>query len=105
MKIRKGTVKDIPKLIKLYSGVKEIMDSPNDKKDSSYFKAFLKKGRIILVAEIDKEIAGALNAEIDDAGYVFLNNIVTNRKFRGKGIGTKLMFELEKITKKNIPVK
>lgn len=101
MKIRKGTIKDIPKLVRLYSGVREIMDSPGDKKGSSYFRSFLKKGRVIIVAEIDKNIAGALNAELDDAGYLFLNNIVINPKFRGKGVATKLMFELEKITKKN----
>lgn len=102
MKIRKGKIADIPKLIKLYSGVKEISDFAGQKYDKNYFLQYVKaKDNLVLVAEEDGKIYGALNAEFEDlAKYTFLVNIVVSKKYRGKGIGGLLVKSLEAASKK-----
>lgn len=100
--IRKGKIADIPQLIKLYSGVKEISDFAGQKYDKNYFLQYIKsKDNIVLVAEQDVKICGALNAEFEDlAKYTFLVNIVVSKKYRGKGIGSLLIKSIEAISKK-----
>jgi len=100
--IRKGKIADIPQLIRLYSGVKEISDFAGQKYDKNYFLQYIKpKENIVLVAEKDGKIYGALNAEFEDlAKYTFLVNLVVSKKHRGKGIGGLLIKSLESISKK-----
>lgn len=102
IKIRKSRISDIPGMIKLYSGVREIADFSNQKHEKGYFELFMKsKDKIALVADKDGEICGALNAELEDlAKYTYLNNIVVSKKHRNQGIGGMLMKELERISKK-----
>lgn len=100
--IRKGRPADIPKLVRLYSGVREIADFAGQAHDKGYFKTFLSsRNKIVLVAEYERKIVGALNAELEDkARYAFLNNMVVARKYRGMGAGGMLMNTLEKIARK-----
>ena len=94
IKIRKGKESDIPQLVKLYSGVKEIEDFVGMKYDKGYFMHFIRpKSNMLFVAECDGEICGALNAEM--AEFTFLNNVVVARAWRGKGIGGSLIKRLE----------
>lgn len=102
MKIRKGTAKDIPNLLKLYHGVKEISPFDGGGYSKGYFLEFLKSNnKIVLVAEENKKIVGALNAEIEKlAKYVFVNAIVVSSKEKKKGIGKMLFRSLEAIGRK-----
>ena len=102
MKIRKATTKDIPQLVRLYKGVKEIADFAGQKYDKNYFKYFIKgKHNIVLVAEDKGNIIGSLNAEFeDDTKFTFFINLVVSTKHRSKGIGRKLMSALAKASKK-----
>lgn len=102
IKVRKGAVRDIPQLIRLYSGVKELADFAGQKHDSNYFISFMKsKNNIVLVAEKDNNIRGALNAEFEDlAGYAFLTNIVVSEQYRNQKVGRVLMKTLEEIVRK-----
>lgn len=102
LKIRRGTVTDIPQLVKLYSNVREIADFVGQKHDKNYFLEYIKsRYATILVADCKGKICGGLNAEFTDlAGYTFLNNIVVSKECRGKGVSGLLIKSLEKIAKK-----
>ncbi len=98
IKIRNAKKSDISGLIRLYSGIKEIMAFPGEKHEKEYFSDFMKHGRVLLVAEENKKIMGALNAEIEKE-YVFLNSIVVSKQARKKGIGNLMLNKLEELAK------
>jgi N-acetylglutamate synthase-like GNAT family acetyltransferase len=100
--IRKGKLSDIPQLAKLYTGVKEIADFAGQKHDRAYFLSCMKtKSGILLIAEQEGKICGALNADFDDiAKYTFLDNIVVAKDCRGQGVGRQLFRKLETESKK-----
>ena len=101
LKIRKAKISDIPRLIKLCYNVKEIRDYSGMKYDRKYFLSYLTvKNRVVCICEIDGKLAGAMNVEFNPGVYTFLNNIVVNKKFRGKGAGGALLKHLERESKK-----
>ncbi|MFH1211756.1 MAG: GNAT family N-acetyltransferase [Candidatus Woesearchaeota archaeon] len=101
VKIRKATAKDIPQLIKLFSGVKEILDFAGQKHNRHYFQVYLKtKECSIIVAEQNNRICGALTVEFVPRNFTYLSNIVVSKKNRGQGIGGLLLKSLEKESKK-----
>lgn len=100
--IRKGRTADLPQLIRLYKGVKEITDFAGQRYDKGYFEMFLhSRATVVLVAVNGEDVVGALNAEFADlGGYTYLNNIVVSKNHCKEGIGGMLMNELERIVKK-----
>lgn len=120
IKIRKGTIKDIPKIkeclidswINHAKNVPHLLDEERMKKsdiEGYYKKALLNsKNSFILIAEIDGEFAGFQRADIQEIPDFFKNNKILYLddgyvlpKYRRKGVSTFLIREVEKIAKRN----
>lgn len=100
IKIRRATVKDIPKLINIVKGVKSIEDYPGEF-SKIYFKKMFKKNNV-LVAEIDEEIAGFVEFEWDSgAKRIFLESVAVSKDHRNSGIGSMLIDYVERFAKKH----
>lgn len=100
LKIIRANVKDITELIKIVGGVKSIEDYPGEY-NRAYFEKMLKRN-IVLLAQLDKKIVGFIEFELDKwAKRVFLESIAVSKKFRGQGIGLRLLDELELFAKKH----
>jgi ribosomal protein S18 acetylase RimI-like enzyme len=102
IKIRNARTEDLPQLIKLFGGVKEIADFEGQKHDKNYFMQFMKSKECgVFVAVNGTDVCGAIITEINDlANYVYINNIVVSKECRGKGIGRILMRHIEDICRK-----
>lgn len=102
MKIRKGKPSDKKEFLKVQ---KEAFPNLDSKKQLLYFIEKLKK-KEVLVAEQEGEYAGHncfgkyLLSPPFSRG-IFLEELAVKKKFRGKGIGTKLVMELINYGKKN----
>ena len=99
IKIRRAVMKDIPELIVIVKGVSSIEDYPNEY-NKNYFVKMLKRN-IVLSAEIDDKIVGFAEFEWDKhAKRVFLESVAVAKKFRGKGIASRLLEEAESFAKR-----
>lgn len=99
--IRDAKESDLSCLIKLCSNSMEIEDFSGQRYNKEYFKSFMNShNKLLVVAEMKKVVAGALNAEFDDwARCTYFNNLIVSCKYRGKGIGGMLIRSLEKSSK------
>ncbi len=98
LKIRKAIMKDIPDLIAIVRGVKSIEDYPGEY-NRNYFIKML-KGHFVLSAELNGKILGFAEFEMDKhAKRVFLESIAIAKEFRGRGIASKLLEEVELFAK------
>ena len=123
MKIRKATVKDIPSLIKLFRGIVKYHKKIYTKDDKFYNKEiknvkqiwvkFIKKNvnnkdfLILIVYDGKKPIAYCISLikknipiyKIKKYGYV--SDLYVDKKYRGKGIGKKLLKKSKEFFRKN----
>jgi ribosomal protein S18 acetylase RimI-like enzyme len=122
MRVRKGTLKDLPQLIDLsiqlnlehardYSGYPKLAkDSPKERTEHlrkifrKYFKSLLgKKNSVFFVAEERGELIGSVLGKEGKDPPVFketrigyIGDFYVKPGFRGKGVGKKLFAELKK---------
>jgi len=97
-----NNLEDLVKLIKLYENVFEMNPFPYPSYD--YLKKLLKNDKIIfIVAKFEDEIIGGLTAHELASTYfesneVYVYDLAVHQDFQRKGIGTKLIEELKKIS-------
>ena len=97
-----NNLEDLVKLIKLYENVFEMNPFPYPSRD--YLKKLLKNDKIIfIVAKFEDEIIGGLTAHELASTYfesneVYVYDLAVHQDFQRKGIGTKLIEELKKIS-------
>ncbi len=115
MKIRKVNIEDYLEVINLYRQLHDaekmfddnlveelIIDENQEKKIKRRMKS---RKEIFLVAEIDSKVVGLIDGFIiDDIFFkekiAYLDHICVDRNHRNKEIGTKLIKEFQKISKK-----
>ncbi len=104
IKIRKATKKDLMGILKviLESSVLNPADKGNKKLKEYILFSLKDKNMLTLISEVDKEIASVAICKLrslknEDA---ILLDIYVLKSFRNKGVGKKLMKELENILKK-----
>jgi L-amino acid N-acyltransferase YncA len=110
MKIRKATEADLKQILLIYNqGIEDrVATLEMDPKDEAYIKDWFEKrqGRYaVLVAEQDHEIVGwaSINPYSSRCAYRGVGDlsIYIHREHRGKGIGQKLLLELENVAREN----
>jgi len=105
IKIREGKISDWEELLVLLNSSPELQSTPEGETyNKGFVKATLKdkKRNVVLIVESEKKIVGFLTAEIwKDKKYSFLTDILIKKRYRKKGIASKLFKEYEKICKKD----
>ncbi|MEK6760473.1 MAG: GNAT family N-acetyltransferase [Nanoarchaeota archaeon] len=101
MKIRKATMKDAPKILRLFNKEKYLsLSGEKNDYDLDLIKEYLsKKIMKILVCEEDGKICGVAIAHFWE-GYINLDMVVVDENFRGKGVGKFLMDGVENAARK-----
>ena len=101
-KIRRATKKDISRILELFNSDPNLTGNDKIKFESKHLQEYINnKINEILVYEIKKEIvAGALVEVWKTAEYIYINDIIVDKKFRRKGIATQLISHVEKLAKK-----
>jgi len=104
MKIRRATKKDAKELYQILNHTKELAGGANEE---TYPMSIItgaiknKKTDLVLIAEIEKEIAGFHISEVNKHKKLsFTNDIFVKSKFRKMGIAKSLQKEYEKFCKK-----
>jgi ribosomal protein S18 acetylase RimI-like enzyme len=106
IKIRRAQKKDVNNIFNLGNKLKDLLKASKQQKghfhEKSEFLEFIKKPKndILLVAEINNKFMGFICAEIIDKDWCLLDNIAIDKRYWGRGIGTKLINELYKILRK-----
>lgn len=104
--IRPCTINDIPHLLDLMAEL-ECPTTHNELTDR--FKKFTSlPGYGVLVAVLKNSIIGLIAWSqtilfVDDKMRFHVEALVVNKKYRGKGIGKKLILSLEKIAQQHVP--
>jgi len=83
--------------------VSEKYFSPRQNKvNKTYLKSRINTSRTeMYVAYIDNNSAGYIDADIREDGTCYIARLAIDEKFRGKGIGHKLLCHIENIAKNN----
>ena len=88
---RRAVSEDIPAIKRLFS---EMLASVGDEKTKGYEDGYLDKffcgGDVIYVAVSDGEVVGYISVELH-RDFVYLDDLSVTKRFRGKGIGKKLI--------------
>ena len=101
-RLRVDDLEDLIKLIKLYENVFKMKPFQYPSKD--YLKKILKnENTIFMVAKYEKEIIAGLTAHqlpstYFEANEVYVYDLAVHQDFQRKGIGTRLIEELKKIS-------
>ena len=83
-----------------------VSDWPLTDEGKEYFQDLI-NNHYVIVAILDNEIIGYLAGTINDKGsyeeiqYGEINNMLINEKYRGYGVGQKLIYEFKKYCKEN----
>ncbi len=102
LRLNVDNLEELVKLIKLYENVFEM--DPFQYPSFEYLEKILKKENIIfVVAKYGEEIIGGLTAyelasPYYEANEVYVYDLAVHQNFQRKGIGTKLIKELKKIS-------
>jgi len=101
MKIRTANKKDIKEIVKLINSAEELRETKKSKHDIKYISSHINNPmHQIYICEENNKIIGVLTAEVwKDKKYGFVSNIIMNKKFRKKGIGSLLFNKFEKYCK------
>lgn len=96
--IRDAQIEDIPQMISLFKDIFATYPSPVF--DIDYLKNSMKTKTMFKVAELDHKIISIASAEMDlKNNNAEITDCATNPEFRGKGLLTNLIAELEKSLK------
>ncbi len=103
--IRKAKPGDLPQVVKMSSGVREIENYPGQKMKAEDFMHFVRGyGAMMLVAVASppgrgkKEVVGYVTVYKSE-NYYYLPYAVTRKGWRRRGIGNALLGEIEKLAK------
>ena len=92
---RKAELSDSKRIAELFIEMLRTIYNTNDVDgyENGYLdKYFSESEDLIYVAELDKEVVAFLSVEVyKDDGYVYLDDLSVTEKYRGKGVGTKLI--------------
>ncbi|MBW2995323.1 GNAT family N-acetyltransferase [Candidatus Woesearchaeota archaeon] len=111
MKIRKATIKDIKEIAELLREY-DVHEHKLDKRRKiekikdiiTFNKKLIRHPKVVFfVAEVNGKLAGMVSGEYRDSAIDrtgIFHNIIVTEKFRGKGIGKKLLKEIEKYFRK-----
>lgn len=98
--IRKAKSSDIPRVVKISTGVRHLENYPKQKLGRAEFEIFLSGTfAFMFVAEIEKKVVGYITAFRSD-DYFFLPFAAVYKKYRRHGIARKLLEKVEEIAKK-----
>lgn len=106
LKIRRAQPRDVDNIFNLGSGFKDSLKASKIRgehfHEKSEFLEYIKnpKKNVLLVAEVDNKFVGFVCAELIDKEWCVLDNIAVDKKYQGRGIGTKLLDELYSILRK-----
>lgn len=101
---RQAVCDDIPVIKELFSEMlRSVGEEEADNYDVSYLEFFSDNDDIIYAAEADGKVIGYLSVAVFTE-YIYLDDFSVTEKYRGKGIGTKLIALAEKYgIEKKIP--
>ena len=104
MEIRKATEKDLPEIAKIFR-IESSKAPYNKKRKSKKALEGIKKDfktNKIYIAIIDNKVVGFVMAVIDSGikNQLWINEIWVVEKYQGRGVGKKLMAEVERIYKR-----
>ncbi|MGO9480534.1 MAG: N-acetyltransferase family protein [Candidatus Kryptoniota bacterium] len=97
--IRRAKKSDLPAIVKMSIGVKEIENYPDQKMKEDDFTHFVGgNGALMLVAEAENKVVGYLTV-YQSENYFYLPYAVTKKEWRGKGVGSALLERVETLAK------
>ncbi len=101
---RQAVCDDIPVIKELFSEMlRSVGEEEADNYDVSYLEFFSDNDDIIYAAEADGKVIGYLSVTVFTE-YIYLDDFSVTEKYRGRGIGTKLIALAEKYgIEKKIP--
>jgi ribosomal protein S18 acetylase RimI-like enzyme len=98
--IRKAAKKDIPRIVEISKNLRQLENYPGQKMGRSEFEKFLYGDfAFMLVAEVDKRVAGYITAFRSD-DYFFLPFSAVDKKYRRLGIASLLIKKVEDMARK-----
>lgn len=98
--IRKARATDIPRVVEISKGMRQLENYPKQKLGRAEFEIFLSGTfAFILVAVIDKKTAGYITAFRSD-DYFFLPFSAVDKKYRRLGIASLLLKKVEETARK-----
>lgn len=103
MKIRRAMMKDIKEIFRIISSSENLSGDENDIYEIYTIKQYV-QGPIVktFVVDIDKKIVGVIFIEIwKKAKYAYIPDIAIDKRFRGQGLGYKLINYAEEYAKRH----
>ena len=98
--IRKAAKKDISRIVVISKNLRQLENYPKQKLGRSEFEKFLYGNfAFMLVAEVDKRVAGYITAFRSD-DYFFLPFSAVDKKYRRLGIASLLIKKVEEMARK-----
>ncbi len=98
--IRKAMKKDIPRIVEISKNLRQLENYPGQKMGRSEFEKFLYGDfAFMLVAEVDKKVAGYITAFRSD-DYFFLPFSAVDKKYCRHGIASLLLKKVEEMARK-----
>lgn len=102
MDIKKASIKDYEKILEIWNSTSSVLDFNINKYDKKILSNIAKdKDKVLLVAKLNKEVIGTILAKLDiQSGFCYVNKLIIDTIYRNKGVGSKLLKEIEKFAKK-----
>lgn len=102
VKIRKATKKDLPKILKLFNNDPYLTGNKDLKYKKNHVLEYITNPvNKLFVAEIGNKIVGVILGEFwKTAKYVYLSDLIIDKKYQKKGTGTILHNYVENLAKK-----
>lgn len=98
--IREACDSDIPRVVEISKGVRQLENYPKQKLGRAEFEIFLSGSfAFMLLAEIDKKVVGFITA-FRSNDYFFLPYAAVDKKYRRHGIAKMLLEKIEEVAKK-----
>jgi ribosomal protein S18 acetylase RimI-like enzyme len=97
--IRPAKTSDLPAIVRMSNGVKEIENYPDQKMKTDDFVHFISgDGALMLVAVAKNKVVGYITV-YQSENYFYLPYAVTKKEWRGKGVGSALLERIETLAK------
>jgi GNAT superfamily N-acetyltransferase len=96
IRLRKGRADDAETLVRLYAREPAVSDFAGLHTPERFRELVRSRSALLIVAEQDGRIIGALDAEIYAASnFSYFANVVVARRHRGRGVGAQLIARYE----------